>query len=456
MKITQHERFLAKVGLFAALLFLQVAAPCARASGSTNHFVFAHYMVCYADYGDVLQGFMNDIQDAQAAGIDGFALNCGEWNGPDWYYQARVKMMYQAAEQLGTGFKLFFSVDESNTNDIVAMLSSQADEPNSFYYQGKMVVSTSGQNSVDWPGSVFQPLADEGIDVFFVPYFLVQAGVPVSYNSVSNLLAQDSYLDGLYYFAAGLVSVITNRNMSYGQACKGAGKLFMGGYSPSYWGCAQPTAGRQYFETQGGEGTIAEWMWIITNQPDWVEISTWNDFNESTYSLAVTNPVQYESELLTPCRYSHDGYLELSKHYISWYKTAQEPPITNDALFYFYRTHSTNLVALNTNEIPVTAFNGDVQDVIYNTLFLTAPAQLTIASGTNLFTNALAAGLQQLRTPFSPGPQIFTLTRNGTTVLTVQGPPVLSQIQVYDYFPASGYAYGAIPPPGLHVVRTNQ
>ena len=452
MKSTQHHRTQRTAAVLAAVLLIQWATPNESAFGQTNHFVFAHYMVCYADYGDVLSGFVHDIQDAQAAGIDGFALDCGEWNGPDWYYQARVNMMYAAAEQLGTGFKLFFSVDETNVTDIVAMISSHATNPNSLRYQGKLVVSTSGQSSVDWQNSVFPPLSKAGISVFFVPYFLPAQGFTWNYSGIHNLVTNyNSILNGLYYFAAGLASTVTNHNQAYAQACQSAGKLFMAGYSPHYWGCAQPTAGRQYFETQGGEGTINEWMWIIANQPDWVEISTWNDFNESTYSLALTNPAQYESELQSPVRYSHAGYLELAKHYIAWYKSGQEPAITNDALFYFYRTHSTNLVALDTNDIPVTAFNGDVQDVIYNTLFLTAPAQLVISSGANVTTNMLAAGLQQLRTPFAPGPQTFTLTRNGLPVISVQGPPVLSQIQVYDYFPASGYAYSLSVPQDLHI-----
>ncbi len=82
---------------------------------------------------------------------------------------------------------------------------------------------------------------------------------------------------------------------------------------------------------------------------------------------------------------------------------------------------------------------------------MTAPAQLEIASGANLFTNHLAAGLQQLRTPFSPGPQSFTLKRNGAVVIAASGPPILSQIQLYDYFPASGCAFSLNPPQALRV-----
>ena len=420
------------------------------------HYVFAHYMVCYADYGDSVAGFEQDIQDAQAAGVDGFALNCGEWNSPGaaWYYTNRVAMLYQAAAQLGTGFKFFFSVDDANTNDILAMISAYANNTNSFRYNGKLVVSTFGGTSVNWQNSVFAPLKSAGIDVFFVPNF---SPAQWTSNSVSVVLnTYSNILDGLFYFAAGTASAVTNANLAYRQACQAAGKLFMAGYSPSYWGYAWPTnTGRPYYETQGGEGTIAEWQWIIANQPDWVEIITWNDYNESTYITPVSNPERYENELgsPTPHRYCHAGYLELSKRYITWYKTGQEPPINQDALYYFYRTHYTNAVASDTKDYPIYFWpsNGPVQDVIYTTVCLTNAAQLVISSGGTLTTNSLPAGISNQRTPFASGTQIFALLRAGTQVCSTQGPNVLAQITNYDYFTASGYVYGAtnsVPPPG--------
>jgi glucan endo-1,3-alpha-glucosidase len=216
----------------------------------------------------------------------------------------------------------------------------------------------------------------------------------------------------------------------------------MGGYSPNYWGCAQTNRG--YIENQGGAGTTTEWQSIIQQQPDWIEISTWNDFNESTYVSPVDNPGNYTPNLASPQRYSHAGFLELSKHYIAWYKNGQEPPITQDGVFYFYRIHSTNAVA--TNDIPVTVFKGNVQDVIYATTSLTAPAQLEITSGTNSTTNAVLAGISQLQVPFAPGAQIFNLKRNGITLASTRGPDILSQIQLYDYFQASGFVYSLQPP----------
>jgi hypothetical protein len=434
-------------------------ATVSTALAGSPHYVFAHYMVCYALYGETVAGYQQEIQDAQAAGIDGFALDVGEWNGPDTYYKTRVESIYEAAEGLNSGFKLFFSVDMSSTNDIVQMISAYANRPNSFYYKGGLVVSSFCGNGLNWTNGVFQPLQALGLtNIFFVPFF-----TPEGYSfdntmaGVGALLSKYSFLNGLFNFGAGLPGDISFVNNAYFQACTNAGKLFMAGVSPSYWGYAQYSTGRTYFESQGGEGMAGEWNWVIQNQPDWVELVTWNDLTEGTYINPLVQPnwntYQYNTG---PCRrFSHNGYLELSKRYINWYKTGQPPATNQDVLFYFYRAHFTNAVAGATNEVPVSVFMGTVQDVIYTTTLLTAPATLEIASGTNHATNTLPAGLSNLRTPFAAGAQQFTLRRNGAPLLTVQGSNIAAQIQYYDYFTCSGYAYGSntmAPPTNLHVI----
>lgn len=441
------------IGGVAALIFV-VAAGTARASGP--HYVFAHYMVCFSDYGQNLAGYEHDIRDAQAAGIDGFALDVGDYDDPaQIYYNTNIALMYAAAEQLGTGFKLFFSVDMGNTNAIVDMINTYAGRPNTFRYGTNVVVSSFGQDNLDWSNGVFLPLKKNGVTVFFVPHFWPNPITELpSYQAGVNILnAYPNLLNGLFLFgAAGLPNQLAECNSNYNLAVHAAGKIYMAGISPHYWGCEQPGIGRRYFEYDGGEGIDLQWRSIIANQPDWVEIVTWNDFNESTYISPIDNPEQYENQLASPHRYSHAGFLELSKRYISWYKTGVPPATNNDALFYFYRTHPMNLVATDTNDIPVTWRIGDIADVIYNTVILTAPAQLTITTGTNTVTYSLPAGQQELRTPFAPGPQTFALIRGGKPILSVQGPPISAQIANYDFFPASGYAYGLSAPTQLQTI----
>ncbi len=410
-------------------------------SAASPHYVFAHYMVCFPTYGDfgtntnaTIAGYRQEIQQAQAAGIDGFALDEGDWDGANWYYKSRTAEIYAAAESLNNGFKLFFSIDMTNTAGMLDMLTNYAGRPNSFHYNGKLVVSTYANGQVAWSNSVFTPLAQQGIAVFFVPYFTV----PLNYSGASNLLATNGqFIDGLFDFACGTAQSVTNLNASWQQACRQNGKLFMAGCSPTYQGNGA------YFEDQGGIGADAEWQSIIQEQPDWVEIVTWNDFNESTYVSPVDNPANYFN-VGNPQRYCHAGFLELYKHYISWFKTGVVPPVNQDSLYYYYRIHSTNAVA--TNGPAITIFNGPVQDTIYATTLLTAPAELVINSGVNTTTNALPAGMSQLIVPFAAGSQIFTLTRNGVPIISSQGPDILSQIQYCDYYQNSGFGY-ALPPP---------
>ena len=172
-----------------------------RAPAQTNsnpRYVFAHYVVGLPSYGESVEAYRREIIDAQAANIDGFALNVGAWDDVQSYYKRRVGLIYQAAEQLGTGFKLFFSVDFEDPANIVNMVESYANRSNTFRYQGKVVLSSYGHNdvpSVGWPGmdwtnAILGKLRQDGYQVFFIPYFFPDPPHELP-NSVdaTNLLA---------------------------------------------------------------------------------------------------------------------------------------------------------------------------------------------------------------------------------------------------------------------------
>ncbi len=54
-------------------------------------------------YSYIVDNWNNDIQLAQAGGIDGFALNIGV----DSWQPARIADAYNTAKTMGTGFQLF-------------------------------------------------------------------------------------------------------------------------------------------------------------------------------------------------------------------------------------------------------------------------------------------------------------------------------------------------------------
>jgi glucan endo-1,3-alpha-glucosidase len=182
-----------------------------------------------------------------------------------------------------------------------------------------------------------------------------------------------------------------------------------------------------------------QWKSIVRQQPDWVEIVTWNDFAESYICPVAAHRLPESVPPWLKSKNSHAGYLELTRYYIDWYKTGRQPPL-KDSLFWFYRVHPKGAVAKD--DRPVKALHGDVQDVVYLTAMMTAPAELRVTSGRTTTVHPLAAGIQHLRVPFRVGAQRFAVYRGGKEVVAGDGDPIKDRIDRYDFFPISGFAYG--------------
>ena len=443
------------LSVFAVLSFAAASGVTAEATAGPKHCVFAHYMVCFAALGERVEDYKREIQQAQTAGIDGFALNCGAWHNEP-HYPRRTKAIYQAAQELGTGFKLFFSVDFAGLKKhppgefesyVLDMVKTYGHHPNQFMVDGRTVVSTfAGEQGIAWKKDILAPLKAAGYDVFLVPFFYPRPRVtelPDEQSVREHYRKWADVVDGMFCFgAAGTAEQLAASNAAYAKVLREAGKVSMCSYSPMYWGAAQPN--RRYFETCGGEGRELQWKSIIQQQPDWVEIVTWNDFNES-YVCPVAAPISSDngrSPKAVPSylksRSSHAGYLELCRYYIQWYKSGKPPPL-KDALFYFYRPHPKDAVA--NEDRPVKALAGPVQDVLYVTTMMTAPAELHVTSGSTKTVHPLKAGVQHWRIPFFCGPQYFAVYRDGKSILAKDGEPIVDRIERYDFFPTSGFAY---------------
>ena len=437
----------AMIGLLLLQVGLATVAAGAEASAPKRHYVFAHYMVCMAAQGERTEDYKREIQEAQAAGIDGFALNCGAWHNEP-HYPRRTKAIYQAAQELGTGFKLFFSVDFAGLKRhppgefesyVLDMVKTYGHHPNQFRVEGRTVVSTfAGGQGVQWKQDILDPLKAAGYDVFLVPFFYPRPRVtelPDEATVREHYRKWASVVDGMFFFGgAGTAPQLAASNAAYAKVLREAGKLCMCSYTPMYWGAAQP--GRRYYETCGGEGTELQWKSIIQEQPDWVEIVTWNDFNESY--ICPVDPARRPAPPYVKSKSSHAGYLELCRYYIEWYKTGRQPPL-RDSLYYFYRVHPKNAVAAN--DRPVKGLHGDVQDVLYVTTMMTAPAELHVTSGETKSIRPLSTGIQHSRIPFSRGAQHFAVYRDGKLILSQKGEPIADRIDHYDFFPASGFAH---------------
>lgn len=126
---------------------------------------------------------VTDVQDAVAAGFDGFALNTHSISSSDEWNTDAIDYLFAAAA--GTEFKLFISLDMSWGLDVAQLATFLApfvkkDE----YYKvdGKAFISTytGGKISNDeWKSGLIDPLTTtHGVAPFFVPNFDDYDGYP--------------------------------------------------------------------------------------------------------------------------------------------------------------------------------------------------------------------------------------------------------------------------------------
>ena len=457
--------------------------------------VFAWYMICFGPFScgkdapveTLVEGYKIEILMAKSMGIDGFALNMMKSNA---VYERNAAAMFQAGHEIAPDFKLFFILNNAlppkSPVNYVWLMKQYYKDPSYFNVQGKPLVCAYGadngikpaSNAVKWwSETVISPLADAGINIYFVPTTFGQFAAPKSlwYSDEASALEVAGWgnvADGQSMwqmhrspFNGGIKSL-----ENFASCLHAAGKSYMapmtvhytGGFRsiPSwYWKPGQPEkpanskpdvtayakgvcSNSDVCVYAGGLGLEAQWKSVIQVQkPEWVMMTTWNDFAES-YIVPIDDLVKYVPYAQAPLGWFKPqvGMDELNRYYIQWYKTGEEPTITSDSLFYSYRTHRSNLIAKMDNRTPPKIVAGPTGDDIYITTALTAPARLQVVSGAVTTQYNLPAGLNQTTViPFQVGSQSFSLWRDGVKIAATDGEPVVDSIDFYDYWPTTGY-----------------
>ena len=452
--------------------------------------VFAHYMLANQDYqaddpaGERnIASYQREIKQAQAVGIDGFALNAGGWLKEPRYIK-RASEMFEAALRLRTGFKLMFSADmccSNDAEDIEDMMRRFAGNPRYtgvyFRHNGKFVLTTfSGEKlgPLFWrnlrsdlehgthPSTHQAPLAvlsasgvpsSAPMQIELVPAFFWGEELPSPADLSAGLASYSNIIDGaLYWGIAGVPGLGHPSDQlpsseAYASALHAKGKLYMAPICFQFWGA---NAGR-YYEYRGYSGMRAMWMNAInTTHPDWVEIITWNDFVEGTYVSPIDDPARYENAndlsasavQPVPLHYfhSHRGATQLLTFFIQWYKSGHQPLIREDSVFWAYRAQ---LSVPDSNKEPSTKIYGPTSNAVYVTANLTASAVLRISIGDTLQSVALPAGSTDLQLPLVAGPAPrFTLSRGGLTKIEGVGDDAISvRGGPLDYYYSTGFMH---------------
>ncbi len=247
--------------------------------------------------------------------------------------------------------------------------------------------------------------------------------------------------------SGGLLDQIPS-NEAYASVVHGGGKLYMAPAALQFWGANA----NRYFEYSGASGMRKMWMDAINvSHPDWIEIITWNDFIEGTYVSPIDDPnkYQYANYLNTTgvplgtlgYFHSHYAITNLLPFFIRWYKTGRQPAITQDAVYYFYRTQP---MSYNSGTPSVANKYGPVADDIYITSNLTAAATLRVTSGGQTTSINLPAGSVDTHTSFLPGAApSFELERNGEVVASGTGTDAIQATPEYNnYYYSTGDFFG--------------
>lgn len=432
-------------------------------SVAKNKIVVAHWILpmSYTEGENKEDRNKNDIRAAIELGIDGFAINA--FSGD----QAKgiIASLIKSADSIGaSNFKIFLSADMSlkfKAKEIVDTVKDYSDNPHYLKINGKSVLSTYGGSDLGnswWQNEVLLPLKALGVEVTFIPYFdrpNPNADAP-SYKNWLKVVKNHQIADGLFNFLMPGSTPFYSDDPNIGhywwstleseenlaKALHDSGKIFMAPFMPYYWAACHSS--RQYMEHQGGRGMNNYWKSIIElQQPEIVQIVTWNDYAESTYIQPTRLPLEKINGIKSQ---PHLGYYELLKYYISWYKTGKKPKITKDGIFFFYRIHSNDAVATNDSSAcsrgPIQKSQkwGFIQDVIYITTALTEAAELQVISGGETKTYNVSEGINTIDVPFKNGTQNFVLIRDSKKILQAKGTNIEKNPAVYNFNVYSGYA----------------
>jgi glucan endo-1,3-alpha-glucosidase len=159
------------------------------------------------------------------------------------------------------------------------------------------------------------------------------------------------------------------------------------------------------FENDGFAAMAAQWRAAIESKAPWVQIVTWNDWTENSYVRPFASPAISPEHW--PSLLAHDGFLEASRPYIAWFKTAREPAIKGTRVTLFFRPQTSPGCGPGGvgGRDPLACPSGwqTLRDRLWVDVESAAPVRLRIANGGRDTTVTLPAGRQTHEVPISPG-----------------------------------------------------
>jgi Glycosyl hydrolase family 71 len=346
-----------------------------------------------------------EVRAAIARGITGFTfdvMSVDEATEAD----SALNLLLAAAQAVDTRFKILVMPDltalGSDSDAVVQIIAFAATSPAAYRLSdGRFVISAfdASVNSAAWWQAIFNQLNSKGINVAFVPTFLGWRANAANFASIS------------YGFGDWGTATPTSAEAMQGDpaiAHASYGKIFMMPVDPQQY---RPKD-FEYWEAGNSAAFRSAWVSSIQGDADWVQLVTWNDFSESGEVSPYTDA--------TLSRTIGTGFYDLNGYYAAWYLTGQQPQISHDVLYYFYRREPSSASAPAQSR-PDALATGTAEDDIELLAFLTAPAELKITIGGVTQSQNAPAGIVSFKVKSQPGVPLFTLSRNGSDVFSFNG-----------------------------------
>ncbi len=460
--------------------------PYASSYTDDTHLVIAHYQVSNTLQGvqgnpgtnngvsGTVAGYLADIQEAAAVGIDGFALDAGDISS--YRYLQNIANMFTAADQYNaaqknpdgtyknnghgvTRFRLMLLPDFSGVGEDAASLTALAHlfvqcaaHPSCFTYQGRPVLGTytgdgsgPGQTGAQAVAAVYPSLLSQiraqAVNVLFWPgWFGTGESTPAEECLAAGAEGNWTFVGGSALASNGFLPSQEAQAASVQSARTPAGNplLWMQAIVPSGYWDGNGRNGRFYWEFGGGRALAAQWLSAINVQhPAVVQLITWNDAGEGSYltrsaALAYLNNGQHWPYVTNG--FVQDWYQDTSgiqaelAYFIQWYKTGQQPGVASDTLIAYNRPQLTAASYAPANDPlgklgSVYGILGDpagLQDAVNVTVFAKASCMVSVSGVGPVNPQFAPAGISHL---------VFAVTQAGTPqVVLTRAAQVVRQV----------------------------
>jgi len=405
---------------FAALIAgaLLSLAPSVLA---VDKLVFAHYMLGEPG-ADV---WATTIANAQAAGIDAFALNAASTYGDA---SNAISQAYTAAEK--AGFKMFISFDMGastfDVNTVASWINAHKDSSAQLEVDGKPFVSTFEGCDFHTGGSWNSVKSSTG-DLYLVPSFSYCGDA----SAVSSAL---SYIDGAFNWVAwpnGPGPMTKDGDNNYVNALDG--KAYMMPVSPWMYTNLQEYSKNWLL---GSDSLWYDrWEQVIDVNPQFVEIITWNDFGESHYIGDQSQGTVDAEEAVFANDMSHVGWQKALPYYIAAYKAgSRSVAIPEETAIFWYRTTPKAVCGDGSTACPAnsdTSATACTSDVVNVMTMSKTSTTVTVTIGSTSKTFSVGYGVNFVQMPFDGNTGDVKVSMNGKSAT---GPK-----QITNTCPSSGY-----------------